>query len=116
MWAASRSPQELLGRRGECRIVEDVVAAVRSDRSAVLVVRGEPGIGKTALLQYAERTAADWMIAKAAGVEGETELAYGGLHQLCSPFLVAVDLLAVDPAFAVIASDHPDMVLRGEPG
>ncbi|MFD0472455.1 AAA family ATPase [Nonomuraea thailandensis] len=76
---------QLRGRRIECETLDRLVATVQDGRSSVLVLRGEAGIGKTALLEYARGSAAGCRIARAAGVESEMELAYGGLHQLCAP-------------------------------
>src|ERR1041385_3280397 len=96
----SRSPQETScvrrrvavrpccsGRRSECATLDGLVAAARAGKSQVLVVRGEAGIGKTALLDYLEAGAGDCRIARSSGAEAEMELAYAGLHQICGPFL-----------------------------
>ena len=66
---------------------EDLVAALRSGRSEVLVLTGEAGIGKSALLQHLWKSAADCTVLTAAGVESEMELAFAGLQQLCAPVL-----------------------------
>src|ERR671914_2993220 len=65
------------------RVLEDV----RAGRSGALVIRGEPGVGKTALLEYAIDSAADLRVARAVGVESEMELCFAALHQLCAPML-----------------------------
>ncbi|WP_432947191.1 ATP-binding protein [Kribbella sp. CA-253562] len=83
--AAGRSG--LRGRRRECARLDDLLAGVRSGRGQVLVVRGEAGIGKTALLEYLVARADGCRIARAAGIESEMELPYAGLHQLCGPML-----------------------------
>lgn len=75
----------LHGRGAECAALAGFVEVVRHGSSAVLVIRGEPGAGKTALVDYAVALAADLRVVRAAGMESETELAYGGLHQLCRP-------------------------------
>jgi predicted ATPase len=67
--------------------VDGLLAEVRAGRSRVLVVRGEPGIGKTALLGYAADTGQDFQVARAEGVEPEMELAFAALHQLCGRML-----------------------------
>jgi hypothetical protein len=77
----------LHGRRGECQTLHRLAANARSGHSQVLVLRGEPDIGKTALLDYLAGCAAGCRIARVAGAEPETELALAGLHQLCAPFL-----------------------------
>ena len=83
----------LLGRKDECDRVDRVLAAARQGLSGVLVVRGEPGIGKTALLDYAVGTAAELEVARIEAIESEMELGYAGLHQLLLPFLGAADTL-----------------------
>ncbi|HEX6391388.1 MAG TPA: ATP-binding protein, partial [Solirubrobacteraceae bacterium] len=76
-------PRELLGRRAECATLDRLLRSVRSGESQVLVVRGEAGIGKTALLEHVVHQAADWCVVRAAGVQSEMELPFAGLHQLC---------------------------------
>jgi DNA-binding CsgD family transcriptional regulator len=77
----------LYGRRGECEMLDRLVADVRAGQSRVLVLRGEPGTGKTALLDYLAQRAAGCRVARVTGVEPETDMAFAGLHQLCVPFL-----------------------------
>src|SRR5881397_3331584 len=85
---ASRDRQRgLLGRRGECETLDRLLRSVRLGQSRVLVLRGEAGIGKTALLEYVVERASGCRIARAAGVQSEMELAFAGLHQLCAPML-----------------------------
>ena len=74
----------LRGRGQQCVAVDQLLALVRAGRSQVLVVRGEPGIGKTALVGYAVDTAHDFQVARTEGVESEMELPYAALQQLCS--------------------------------
>src|SRR6476660_1075235 len=76
----------LIGRREELDTVAALVEAARAGRSGVLIVRGEPGIGKSLLLDGVERRAQGFVIARVAGVESEMELAYAALQQLCRPF------------------------------
>src|SRR5437588_7896492 len=83
----------LRGRIKECTLLEGLVAAVRRGDSRALVVRGEAGIGKTALLEYLVGSAADVTVARAVGVESEMELAFASLHQLCAPMLDRRDRL-----------------------
>ncbi len=80
-------PTSLAGRRSECAVLDGLLDRVRGGRSAVVVLRGEPGIGKTALLRYATDRAAGFTVARCVGVESEMELAYTGLHDLCVPML-----------------------------
>ena len=80
-------PKPLAGRSAEGVRLDRLLADARAGRSAVLVLRGEPGIGKTALLGYAAERAAGFQVVRAAGVESEMELPFAGLHQLCGPML-----------------------------
>ncbi|GIJ46094.1 LuxR family transcriptional regulator [Virgisporangium aliadipatigenens] len=80
-------PDALLGREKEFRQVTDVVAAASSGAGGVLVLSGEAGIGKTALLERAARAAAGFQVLRASGAEFEQELPYAALHQLCVPVL-----------------------------
>ena len=73
----------LYGREAECETLAGMVSDVRHGRGAVLVVHGEPGAGKTALLDYAAGLAGDLRVIRAAGAEAEAGLAYAGAHQLC---------------------------------
>lgn len=77
----------LRGRRDECAVLDGLLEEVRAGRSGVLVLRGEAGIGKTALLEYVVGAASDLRVLRAAGVESEMELPYAALHQLCAPVL-----------------------------
>ncbi|XVU22717.1 helix-turn-helix transcriptional regulator [Actinoplanes sp. CA-054009] len=109
----------LLGRARECETLDRLAATVRSGQSAVLVLRGEAGIGKTALLRHLQDAAGGARIARAAGVESEMELAFGGLHQLCAPFLDRLGTLpspqrdALATAFGLAAGTPPDRFLVG---
>jgi len=82
---AARRPPVLLGRASERHALDRVLENVRGGQSAVLVLRGEPGVGKTALLHHCARQASGLRVARIAGVESEMELAFAGLHQLCAP-------------------------------
>jgi DNA-binding CsgD family transcriptional regulator len=84
----------LLGREAEQRVVDEMLDKARGGRGAVLVLRGEPGIGKTALLGYAECSAGDMTVLRCAGVEAEHEFPFAGLHQLLRPCLGLMDRLA----------------------
>jgi DNA-binding CsgD family transcriptional regulator len=109
----------LLGRRTECEMLDRVVATVRAGESAVLVVRGEAGVGKSALLACLIERASGFRVARAAGVESEMELPFAGLHQLCGPMLERLDRLpapqrdALATAFGLSAGDPPDRFLVG---
>jgi predicted ATPase len=83
----------LRGRRPECDVLDDLLARVRTGQSRVLVLRGEAGIGKTALLDRLAASASGFRVLRAAGVESEMELAYAGLHQLCAPFADQIESL-----------------------
>jgi hypothetical protein len=75
----------LLDRLPERAALSALLDAARAGRSGVLVVRGEPGVGKTALLEYAVESAAGLRVVRVAGVESEMELAFAALQQLCAP-------------------------------
>jgi DNA-binding CsgD family transcriptional regulator len=90
---------------------------VRSGQSAVLVIRGEAGVGKTALLHYCARQASGFRVARVAGVESEMELPFAGLHQLCAPMLARLDALpepqrvALGVALGMSSGAAPDRFL-----
>src|SRR6516164_1920289 len=77
----------LRGRDKECAVLDELVGDIRQGVSRSLVLRGEAGIGKTALLQYLVDAAPGVTVLRAVGVESEMELAYASLHQLCGPML-----------------------------
>ena len=110
---------ELLGRRRERAVLDRLVQAVRGGESWALVLGGEPGIGKTALLDYVAGHAAGCRVIRAAGVQSEMELAFAGLHQLCGPMLGRLDRLpppqadALRVAFGVASGSAPDRFLVG---
>ena len=83
----------LIGRDAECAALDELLHAARQGQSRVLVIRGEPGVGKTALLDYAIDSAPEFRVGRAVGVESEMELAFAGLHQLCAPLLDRLDRL-----------------------
>src|SRR5947207_11999398 len=80
-------------RRSECEVLDRLLEAVRGGESRVLVVRGEPGVGKSALLEYLAGRASGCRVARAAGVQSEMELAFAGLQQLCAPMLDRLEQL-----------------------
>ena len=83
----------MLGRQRERAVLDRLLDTARSGHSAVLVVHGDPGIGKTALLEYAMEAAEDFHVVRTSGVEGELDLDYAALHQLCTPILEFIDRL-----------------------
>ncbi|WP_138731824.1 helix-turn-helix transcriptional regulator [Modestobacter excelsi] len=109
----------LVGRRGDCDALLELVAAARAGRSQVLVLRGGPGIGKTALLDFLVDRATGCRVTRAAGVESEMELAFAGVHQLCAPFLDRLGALpvpqqqALGTAFGLQPGPAPDRFLVG---
>src|SRR5690349_17210197 len=84
---------KLIDRRAECGQLDRVLRDVRSGRSRVLVIHGDPGIGKTALMDYAAEEASGCRLVRASGEESESELAYAALHQLCLPMLGRLERL-----------------------
>ncbi len=78
---------DLVGRRRERELLEKLLESARAGRGAVLVVHGEPGVGKTALLDYVVQKGDSFRIARTVGVEGEIELPFAALQQLCAPIL-----------------------------
>ncbi|WP_280270885.1 helix-turn-helix transcriptional regulator [Nocardia wallacei] len=117
--SGSEQPRTLRGRRNECEPLDRLLTEARSGTSRVLVLRGEAGIGKTALLEYLVRNAADCRIARAVGVESQMELAFAGLHQLCAPMMHNLEHLptpqreALAVAFGLSAGSVPDRFLVG---
>ena len=109
----------LHGRRVERAALERLLAAARGGQSRVLVVSGEPGVGKTALLECAIASASGFRVMRAVGVESEMELAFAALQQLCAPMLDRLDGLpapqrdALGVAFGLRAGDTPDRFLVG---
>jgi hypothetical protein len=109
---------KLFGRDAECATLEQIVNSVRSGDSRALVLHGEAGVGKSALLdRLAEQAAQDCRVLRAAGVESEMELAFATLHQLCVPMLGRLDDLpepqrdALRTAFGISAGPPPDRFL-----
>jgi DNA-binding CsgD family transcriptional regulator len=114
-----RPPPKLLGRRSECEVLDRLLADALVGRSRVAVLRGEAGVGKSALLGYMSGRVVGWEVARAVGVESEMELAYAGLHQLCAPMLGHLGRLpgpqrdALATVFGRSAGTAPDRFLVG---
>jgi len=109
----------LRGRAAECGLLDALLSDVRRGQSRSLVLRGEAGIGKSALLQYLVESASDMTVLRAVGVESEMELAYASLHQLCAPLLERLEALpppqrdALRIVFGVTGGAPPDRFLVG---
>ena len=109
----------LTDRHAERGVLDQLISTVRAGGSRVLVVHGEPGVGKSALLDYLAGRAAGCRVVRAAGVESEMELAFAGLHQLLAPALGRIDRLpgpqrdALRTAFGLSAGPVPDRFLVG---
>jgi DNA-binding CsgD family transcriptional regulator len=109
----------LRGRRSECEVLDGLVEAARGGESRALVVRGEAGVGKTALLEYLSARASGCRVERAAGVESELELPFAGLHQLCAPMLDGLERLpgpqrdALRTTFGLSGGDVPDRFVVG---
>jgi DNA-binding CsgD family transcriptional regulator len=106
-----------LGRTRERDLLDGMLARAREGESAVLVIRGEPGIGKTALLRYLARQASGLRIAHVDGVQAEMELPFAGVHRLCGPLLDRLDGLAepqrdaLSVALGLAPGDPPERFL-----
>ena len=109
----------LRGRAAECALLDDLVSAIRRGESRSLVLRGEAGIGKTALLEYLITSAPDATLVRAVGVQSDMELAFASLHQLCGPLLDRLEGLpapqrqAMGIVFGLTAGAAPDRFLVG---
>lgn len=109
----------LIGRTRECALLDRTLATVRTGQSVVFVLRGEPGVGKTALLEYAAERADGCRVVRALGVEAEMELPFAGVQQLCAPLLDGLERLpppqraVLDTAFGLTGGAPPDRFLVG---
>ena len=106
----------LIGRDPECRRLERLLADARRGRSGTLVVRGEPGVGKTALVDFAIQAATGFDVLHVVGVEREAELGYAGLHALLRPLVALIEELPEVQADALrvalgLAAGDPDPFL-----
>ena len=112
-------PASLRGRTDECALLDALIGDVRRGESRSLVVRGEAGIGKTALLEYMIASAPGLTVLRAVGVESDMELAFASLHQLCAPLLHGLPALpapqrqAMETVFGLDAGGAPDRFLVG---
>lgn len=110
---------ELYGRARECELLDRLLGAVRTGESRVLVVCGEAGIGKPALLDYLAGRASGCRVLRASGAESEMELAFAGVRQLCAPMVDRLDRLpgpqrdALGTAFGLSAGTPPARFLVG---
>jgi DNA-binding CsgD family transcriptional regulator len=117
--ATHSGDMRLQGRRSECEALGGLLEEARSGRSAVLVVRGEAGVGKTALLDHMAGSASDLRLVRAVGVESEMELPFAALHQLCMPLLDNLSRIpvpqcvALETAFGKRMGPVPDRFLIG---
>jgi DNA-binding CsgD family transcriptional regulator len=115
----SSSGQVLRGRADECTALQNLVSAASQGGSQVLVLRGEAGTGKTALLDYTVGLAAGFRCVRLAAIESDMELAFSGLHQLCAPLMEHLDELPVPQrnalrvAFGIGVGPTPDRFLVG---
>ena len=112
-----KGPPAFLGRTGEREYLDRLLENARAGKSEVLVIRGEAGLGKTALLRHLVSQATGFNVAQIAGVESEMELPFAGLHQLSAPMLAQIDLLpapqreALSIAFGLSSGKTPDRFL-----
>jgi predicted ATPase len=109
----------LVGRALESTVLEQFLAAVRSGESRALVLHGEPGIGKTALLEFLVASATDCRVISVSGVQSEMELAFAALHQICAPLLDRLPAIPAPQAaalritFGLDSGPVPDRLLVG---
>jgi DNA-binding CsgD family transcriptional regulator len=109
----------LRGRHDECAALDGLLDAVRVRESRVLVLRGEPGIGKSQLLEYVRERATGCRVVRASGVQSEMELAFAGLHQLCGPILGWMDRIpppqrgALGTVLGLSSGEAPDRFMVG---
>src|SRR5215468_5137426 len=119
MHTRSEPAPALVDRQRERAALDSLLEDLRSGRGRALVVRGEAGVGKSALLEYVAEAAADMPVARTAGAESEMELAFAGLHLLCAPLLDRLERLpapqrdALGVAFGLREGAAPDRFLVG---
>ena len=111
--------EHLVGRKRERAVLDRLLEAARDGDAGVLVVHGEPGVGKTALLEYAVEAAPGYRVGRTSGVEAEMELPFAALQRLCSPFIERAERLpqpqrdALGVAFGLNAGPTPNQFLVG---
>jgi DNA-binding CsgD family transcriptional regulator len=119
LMVTAKSAVGLLGRSDEIRVLGDLVVGVQSARGKALILRGEAGIGKSALIDQLVSSQPGLRTVRAVGVESEMELPFGGLHQLCAPLLDLVPTLpppqraALRTVFGLQVGRSPDRLLIG---
>jgi DNA-binding CsgD family transcriptional regulator len=117
--AGSEPTSDLRGRVRECALLDGLLAAIRESESRSLMLRGDAGMGKTALLEYLVESATNVTVVRAGGVESEMELGFASLHQLCAPMLDRRDRLpapqreALEIVFGLSAGAPPDRFVVG---
>jgi len=119
MLQSARDSKRLIGRQIEEAIIDRALANARGGESSVLVVHGDPGVGKSVLLEYAVETASDFQVAQTSGFEGESNLDYAALQILCAPIMKFAEALpspqreALSVAFGTSAGQAPNALLVG---
>ena len=115
---ATRGPG-LVGRSAERALLDGLLERVRVGESEALVIRGEAGIGKSALLRYAARQASGFQVAQLTGVEAEMELPFAGVHQLCTAIPDRIEALpapqrqALNTALGIVGGQVPERFFVG---
>ena len=114
-----RDPMPLRGRRSECAALDAQVESARAGTSRTVVLRGEAGIGKTALLEYVAAHSTGCQVVRAVGIESEMELPVAAVHQLSQPLLGGLERLpppqrgALETAFGLSSGQPPDRFFVG---
>jgi hypothetical protein len=114
-----RRGKKLVGRDKEVRVLEHMLEAARGGGSRALLLHGQPGVGKTALLDYVAQRASDCRVVVLGGVEAEMEMPFAALHQLCAPMLDHLGLLplpqrdALEVTFGISTGSVPERLLVG---
>ena len=101
----SAEPADLLGRAEECAALDHLLREGLDGESRVIVLRGDAGVGKSALIRYLSGRGDAWRIVTVVGIESEMELAFSGVHQLCAPFLGYLERLP-DPQRVALQQVH----------
>ncbi len=119
MSSSEEVPAALLGRRSECQILDRILGAARAGHGGTIVICGEPGIGKSTLLDYATNSAAEFQVLRAVGNQAEKELPFAAAQQLCVPTLDTLQELpaphrdALGVAFGYVDGSPPDRLFVG---